>query len=124
MSSNKGKAPAPTKTQRAFKTDTVGEQLTFLDPPPFCPTWPKRKTLADRALGMFMASRMIDTPDFQDVTASWRLSAVVCKLRALGWPIETIDTPAPTEECQNRFIALYRLPSEYAAQARAMGGAS
>ena len=27
----------------------VGEQLTFLDPPPFCPSWPKRNTLADRA---------------------------------------------------------------------------
>ena len=37
MNAPKGKAPAPTKTQGAH-----GEQLSFLPPPPFCPTWPKR----------------------------------------------------------------------------------
>ncbi len=46
LNAPKGKAPAPTKTQGAY-----GEQLSFLPPPPFCPTWPKRGTLADRALG-------------------------------------------------------------------------
>jgi hypothetical protein len=124
MNTSKGKAPAPTKTQGAFKTDTVGEQLTFLDPLPFCPTWPKRGSLEDRALEMFMSGRLLDHPDFEAETASWRLAAVVCDLRDLGWPIESIDIPSPTEECQNRFIALYRLPSKYAAQAQAMCSAS
>ncbi len=26
----------------------LGEQLTFLSPPPFCPSWPNRNSLADR----------------------------------------------------------------------------
>jgi hypothetical protein len=63
MNAPKGKAPAPTKTQGAY-----GEQLSFLPPPPFCPTWPKRGTLADKALGMLMDGRMIDHPDFENST--------------------------------------------------------
>lgn len=124
MNTNKGKAPAPTKTQRAFKTDTVGEQLTFLDPLPFCPTWPKRGSLADRALEMFMGGRLLDHPEFEAETASWRLAAVVCDLRDLGWPIESIEIPAPTVARQCRFIALYRLSSKYAMLARAMESTS
>ena len=33
-------------------TGAAGEQLSFLPPAPFAPTWPQRGTLADRALGM------------------------------------------------------------------------
>ena len=111
------KTPTPTKA-----TGVHGEQLSFLPPPPFCPTWPKRGTLADTALGLLMDGRMIDHPDFQDVTASWRLGAVVFTLRALGWPVETIDIPAPTEQSPDRLIALYRLDGKYTAQALAMNG--
>jgi hypothetical protein len=50
---------------------------------------------------------MIDHPDFQDVTASWRLGAVVFTLRALGWPVETIEIPSPTAHDPYRVIALY-----------------
>jgi hypothetical protein len=108
------KAPAPTKTQGA-----EGEQLSFLPPPPFCPTWPTRGTLADAALGMFMDGQMLDHPDFEGRTQSWRLGAVVFSLRALGWPIETIEIPSPTEASPDRVIALYRLESRYIAQALA-----
>lgn len=111
------KAPAPTKTQGAD-----GEQLSFLPPPPFCPTWPTRGTLADRALGMLMDGRHIDHPDFEDATQSWRLGAVIFTLRALGWPVETIEIPSPTEQCPDRVIALYRLDSSYTAKALAMNG--
>lgn len=111
------KAPAPTKTQGAN-----GEQLSFLPPAPFCPTWPTRGTLADKALGMFMNGQMLDHPEFLSVTQSWRLGAVVFTLRALGWPVETIEIPSPTEDCPDRVIALYRLPSRYVAEALAMNG--
>lgn len=96
---------------------TLGEQLSFLPPPPFNPTWPMRDTLADKALGMMMDGRMIDHPDFENNTRSWRLGAVILKLRTLGWPIETIDVPSPTEDTPDRIIALYRLPSKYISQA-------
>lgn len=117
MNAPKGKAPAPTKTQGAY-----GEQLSFLPPPPFCPTWPTRGTLPDKALGMLMDGRLINHPDFENVTQSWRLGAVIFTLRTLGWPVETIEIPSPTEACPDRVIALYRLDGKYTAQALAMQG--
>jgi hypothetical protein len=110
---------APTRDQA---TGASGEQLSFLPPPPFCPTWPTKNTLADVALGMFMSGRMIDHPDFESSTQSWRLGAVVFTLRTLGWPIETIEIPSPTEHYPERVIALYHLDAKYTAQALAMNG--
>ncbi len=111
------------KTTTPAKTNVVsGEQLSFLPPPPFCPSWPTRGTLADKALGIFMDGRMIDHPDFENITQSWRLGAVVFTLRALGWPIDTIEIPSPTEQTPDRVIALYKLDPKYTAQALAMNG--
>ena len=84
--------------------------------------WPKRGTLADRALGMLMDGRLIDHPDFQSSTQSWRLAAVVFQLRTFDWPVETIEIPSPTEDNPERVIALYRLDGKYTAQALAMNG--
>lgn len=97
----------------------LGEQLTLIDPPPFCPAWPKRNSLADRALKMFLDGRVFDHPDFLDGAGSWRLAAVVFQLRALGWPIDTIEVPSPSEGHPGRTIALYKLPARYAAEALA-----
>lgn len=97
-----------------------GEQLSFLDPPPFCPSWPTRNTLADRALRMFLDGRVFDHPDFLGGCGSWRLAAVVFQLRTLGWPIETIDIPSPSDEYPGRTIALYKLPAKFVALALAM----
>jgi hypothetical protein len=102
---------------RTNDTGAYGEQLSFLPPPPFCPTWPTKRTLADKALGMMMDGRMIDHPEFENRTRSWRLGAVIFTLRTLGWPIESIDVPSPTEDNPARIIALYHLPGKYVAQA-------
>ena len=99
---------------------TLGEQLSFLPPPAFNPTWPIRGTLADKALGMMMDGRMIDHPDFENTTQSWRLGAVIFSLRTLGWPIETIDVPSPTVDMPSRTIALYHLPAKFLAMALAL----
>ena len=115
----KPKGKAPTRDQA---TGASGEQLSFLPPPPFCPTWPTRGTLADTALKMFFDGKMIDHPDFQNSTRSWRLGAVVFTLRTLGWPIETIEIPSPTEQTPDRVIALYHLPAKYVALALALNG--
>lgn len=98
------------------------EQLSFLPPPPFCPAWPTKNTLTDKALVMLMDGRMIDHPYFQDNTKSWRLGAVIFKLRTLGWPIETINIPSPTKAAPDRVIALYRLDAKYTAMALATNG--
>ena len=97
----------------------LGEQLTLIDPPPFCPAWPKRNTLADRALKLFLDGRVFDHPDFLEGAGSWRLAAVIFQLRSLGWPIATIALPSPSEEFPGRTIALYKLPAKYAALALA-----
>jgi hypothetical protein len=105
-------------------THVLGEQLSFLPPPPFNPTWPSRGTLADRALGAMLNGTQIDHPAFEDTTSSWRLGAVIFNLRALGWPIETIDVQSPTVEMPSRTIALYHLPAKYIAMALAMSNRS
>jgi hypothetical protein len=97
------------------------EQLSFLPPAPFCPAWPTKHTLEDKALALLMAGRLLDHPEFEGDCGSWRLAAVVFNLRALGWPIDTIPTPSPTDKRPGRTVALYRLPSKYAAQALAGG---
>jgi hypothetical protein len=101
-------------------TKLLGEQLSFFPPSPFNPTWPKRGTLAEKALGMMMDGRIIDHPDFENLTQSWRLGAVIFTLRMLGWPIETIDVPSPTSTMPSRTIALYHLPAKYTAMALAL----
>lgn len=97
----------------------LGEQLSFLDPLPFCPMWPTRGTLPDRALKRFLDGDVFDHPDFIDGSGSWRLAAVVFNLRTLGWPVETIELSRPTREHPSRTIALYRLPACYVAEALA-----
>lgn len=99
------------------------EQLSLLEPEPVTPQWPTRGTLADKALGMFMDGQVFNHPEFESRTQSWRLGAVVFTLRTLGWPIETIEVPSPTEHCPDRVIALYRLDGKYTAQALARAGA-
>lgn len=108
------------KTPPPSKAIAVNEQLSFLPPPPFSPIWPKRGTLTDKALTLFMAGRMLTHPDFQAITQSWRLGAYVGKLREMGWPITTIEILAPTDENPNRIIALYHLAARYVAEALAL----
>jgi len=111
-----------TPERRQASSGVVGEQLTLIDPPPFSPSWPKRGTLPDRALAMLMSGRMFDHPDFELNTESWRLGAAIFTLRTLGWPVETIEIPSPTEQCPRRTVALYKLDARYTAQALAIAG--
>lgn len=113
MTDTEGKAHAPTNERREF-----GEQFSFLPPAPFNPKWPAPDTLADRALGMLMDGRSINHKDFLDATQSWRLAAAICTLRTLGWPVETVEVPSPTEHDPYRAIARYHLGWKYIKQAR------
>ena len=69
-----------------------------------------------------MDGRLIDHSDFIESTQSWRLGAVIFTLRTLGWPVETIAVPSPSDENPHRVIALYRLDGKYTAQALAQNG--
>lgn len=94
------------------------EQISFLPPPPFAPTWPQPGTLAATALEIFLRGEGMTHPQFEAISFSWRLSHVVAVLRELGWPIESVDIPAPTFENPHRCIARYHLPGRYIEQAR------
>lgn len=115
----KSQAPAPSTV-----TGACGEQMSFLPPPPFSPIWPTKGTLADRALGFFMDGARLNHPEFEARTQSWRLGAVVFQLRTLGWPVETVEIPAPTAENPHRIIARYHLAPQHVAQALAQLGAA
>ena len=105
-----------------FKAKTAGEQLSFLPPPPFCPSWPSSGTLAALALERLMDGEALNHSRFIGVCGSWRLGAVIFHLRSLGWPIETISVPSPTAQTPDRLVALYRLDPKHTAAALATAG--
>lgn len=100
--------------------DYANGQYSFIPRPEFAPTWPTKGTLQDKALALLMDGNEIDHPEFEDITGSWRLGALIFQLRWLGWPIETLDIPSPTRDIPDRIIALYRLDGRFIAEALAM----
>ena len=100
----------------------AGEQLSLLPPPPFCPTWPARGTLAALALERLMDGALLNHNDFIGACGSWRLGAVIFHLRSLGWPIETISSHCPTVQSPERMVARYKLDRKYTAAALATAG--
>jgi len=104
--------------ERRQASTGAGEQLTLIDPPPFCLTYPKPGSLPSRALSMLLAGKSINHADFIDTTKSWRLAAAIFELRALSWPVETTEVASPTEHAPGRVIACYRLDAECIAQSR------
>ena len=110
------KAPTSAKTLGAFGA----QQLSFLPEPPFCPKWPRVGTLPDVALTRFLDGELLTSRDFDSETESWRLAAVVHRLRDWGWPVVTLPLTSPTEADPCRTIAAYHLPGKYAAAALAL----
>lgn len=115
---------APTSPRDAANsTDRhLPEQLSFLPPPPFNPQWPTPNTRDAQALELFRDGQRIDTEDFHAVSGSWRLADSVYVLKAKGWPIESVDIPAPTEACPHRTISTYFLPARFIAEAAILKG--
>lgn len=87
-------------------------QYSFLPEPEFSPIWPTQNTLPARCLSMLLASHTFTHPEFEQLTGSWRLSAVVFTLIELGWPVESWDIAAPTPETPSRTISRYFLSPE------------
>ena len=85
------------------------EQMTFLPKPDFNPIYPTPNTLPACCLAMMLNAQTFTHPEFEQVTGSWRLSAVVFTLKELGWPVESYDLSAPSAECPTRTISRYFL---------------
>ncbi len=71
------------------------------------PTLPRIDTLTARALMRLVLGQKFTHRDFQNETASYRLSSYIERLRnGHGWPIKTKEETAPTNDKTGR-IATY-----------------
>jgi len=71
------------------------------------PTFPRTDTLIARALMRLAIGKKVTHIEFQDETASYRLSGYIEQLRNKhNWPIETKEESAPTNDKTGR-IATY-----------------
>jgi hypothetical protein len=101
---------SPAHLGRGVGAGGIGQGELF-EPPTFSPTYPKPSTLAGEALALLLAGRTLTHPEFEERTNSWRLSEPIRALRHdFGWPVETIELPAPTAERPRRVIAEYKMP--------------
>ena len=98
------KNPDSSQASSGFK------QTSFLPETDFNPIYPTPNTLPARCLSMMLNAQTFTHPEFEQITGSWRLSAVIFTLKGLGWPVESIELPAPTPECAQRAISRYYLP--------------
>lgn len=98
------------KTPDSLQASSGVKQLSFLPEPDFNPIYPTPNTLPARCLSMMLNGQTFTHPEFEEITGSWRLSAVIFTLKGLGWPVESYDLPAPSAECQTRTISRYFLP--------------
>jgi hypothetical protein len=92
-------------------------QLSFLPPMPLAPTMPTAP-LERRALDFLLAGQAITTPEFQAVTGTWRLSAMVKRLANLGWPIRAAYEAITATDGHRQDIARYSLSPETLEQLR------
>lgn len=88
------------------------KQTSFLPEPDFNPIYPSPRTLPARCLAMMLNGQSFIHPEFEQITGSWRLSAVIFTLKGLGWPVESLDLSAPSPECPTRTISRYYLPRD------------
>jgi hypothetical protein len=71
------------------------------------PTFPRTDTLASRALMRLLIGQKFTHRDFQNETASYRLSSSIEQLRnRYGWPITTKEETALTSDKTGR-VAIY-----------------
>ncbi len=100
------------KNPDSLQASSGFEQMSFLPEPDFNPIYPSPNTLPARCLSLMLNGQSFTHPEFEQITGSWRLSAVIFILKGLGWPVESYDLLAPSQECPTRTISRYYLPSK------------
>jgi hypothetical protein len=107
------KETAPAPHNDGIFSHEAGEQLTLLPECEMAPALPRPGTLAARLLSMFARGARLTHPDFEVLTGSWRLSAVVFELALLGWQVESVRINAPAPDRPDRPIARYWLAARH-----------
>lgn len=80
------------------------------------PTFPKSNSLNGRALMRLLTGKKFTHRDFQNETASYRLSSFIEQLRNRHrWPIDSIEETAPTRDPvgRNATYVRYSLSREF-----------
>lgn len=84
---------------------------------------PKRGTVLDALLDHLLTGASLTQPEWLLIDGSWRLAASVEELKKdHGWPVDSIDIPAPTKRRPTRKIARYRLQQWAIQKGREMRG--
>ena len=102
-------------------SDTQGD-LFGMTAEPLAATLPTRGTLAFELFELLVAGERMTQPEWLPRTRSWRLAATVGQLGELGWPVQSLLVPAPSERNPHRKIARYYLAAEAIAAGRALCG--
>lgn len=100
------------KNPNRRQASSGSKQISFLPEPDFNPIYPTPNTLPARCLSLMLNGQSFTHPEFEEISGSWRLSAVVFVLKELGWPVASHEIPAPTKECATRVISRYFLEPE------------
>lgn len=96
------------------------EQMSFLPPLDFNPTYPNPSTLPSIALARMQKGERLTQPSFG--LKHWRLAAYIKELKYLGWPIESMDVPCPAGFGAGNPIREYWLPQWVLAAISRKGG--
>lgn len=93
---------------------TPKSQISMLPEPKYNPRWPKKATLASKALFLMLGDMKLTHPLFEALSGSWRLAAHIHILKKLGWPVITdqIDFDGEYDEGRQRHMGVYSLPDE------------
>jgi hypothetical protein len=108
----KNARPTEAETSAKDTRDSI-DQGELFEGPKLAPSWPTPGTLDSIALEMLLTGQTLTHPDFQGATQSWRLAACVERIRNHhGWPVITVEIPAPTRRRPSRVIGEYHMRTD------------
>ena len=112
------------KTRYSRQALNGSKQMSFLPEPDFNPKIPRKNTLPWIALSIMLQGKKTTHRSFDDKTESWRLAAVIHKLRKdFGWVIEEEDVNQYTKKKpRRRTISRYFLTPNVIKKFKENGG--
>lgn len=98
------------ETRSSSQALNGSKQMSFLPEPDFNPIYPSMNSLEGRLLKRLLNGDSFTHPEWENETGSWRCAATKEALLKKGWPIASLNIPAPTKEAPHRHICRYYIP--------------